>query len=169
MLTSPRSTRQNKFSKSERLCSRKAIEALFAGGNKSCTAFPLRVVFRPLSEQETSTLPGAADSEFQLLISVPKRLFKHAVDRNRAKRQIREAWRLNRDILTTVSPQATGEANAECGTPPLHHLHMAFLWLAAEPQPSDLVHRKMKNLLHRVREEAETWKESSPNPKMPKP
>jgi hypothetical protein len=46
---------------------------------------------------------------------------------------------------------------------------MAFLWLAAEPQPSDLVHRKMKNLLHRVREEAETWKGSSPNPKMPKP
>lgn len=115
------------FPKSERLCSRKAIEALFAGGNRSFSAFPLRVVYR-----------AVPDSVTQVLVSVSKRHFKHAVDRNRTKRQIREAWRLNRDILLE-------------GADP--HLHLAFIWLADELQSSDLIHRKMKNLLHRVAEE----------------
>jgi ribonuclease P protein component len=109
------------FPKSERLCSRKDIEALFASGNRAFSAFPLRVVFREAAETK-------------VLISVSKRRFKHAVDRNRAKRQMREAWRLNRDIL------------------PATPLHLAFIWLADEPQPSELVHRKMKNLLHRISE-----------------
>lgn len=114
------------FPKTERLCSRKAIEALFAGGNRSFSAFPLRVVYR--------AVPDAAT---QMMVSVSKRHFKHAVDRNRTKRQIREAWRLNRDILL------------QGGDP---GLHIAFIWLADELQPSDLIHRKMKNLLHRVKE-----------------
>ena len=122
------------FPKSERLCSRKAIEALFASGNRSFTAFPLRVVYE-------------AAEETQILVSVSKRHFKHAVDRNRAKRQIREAWRLNRDILTTPSP--LNPPNSSNPSPPLH---LAFIWLADEPQPSELVHRKMKNLLHRIAE-----------------
>ena len=114
------------FPKTERLCSRKAIEALFAGGNRSFSAFPLRVVYRAVPEGAT-----------QMMVSVSKRHFKHAVDRNRTKRQIREAWRLNRDILL------------QGGDP---GLHIAFIWLADELQPSDLIHRKMKNLLHRVKE-----------------
>lgn len=117
----------NTFPKSERLCSRKAIEALFAGGNRTFSAFPLRVVFIEVDEPAT-----------QILVSVSKRHFKHAVDRNRAKRQVREAWRLNRDILAD-SP---------------HHYHLAFIWLANEPQPSDVIQRKVKNLLHRIVESA---------------
>lgn len=125
----------NTFPKHERLCSRKAIEALFAGGNRAFSAFPLRVVYRHASE-------------LQILVSVSKRHFKHAVDRNRAKRQIREAWRLNRDILrTSAMPDASAETTA------LPSLHIAFIWLSDEPQPSDLVHRKMKNLLHRIQED----------------
>lgn len=114
----------NAFPKTERLCSRKAIEALFAGGNRALSAFPLRVVYKVTDEPRT-----------QVLISVSKRHFKHAVDRNRAKRQIREAWRLHRDLIIPSS------------------LQLAFIWLADEPQPSDLVQRKMKNLLHRIQEE----------------
>ncbi len=114
----------NTFPKSHRLCSRKAIETLFSGGGSSLSAYPLRVVYRPV----------ATDS--QVLFSVSKRHFKHAVDRNRAKRQLREAWRLNRNILpATALP-----------------LHIAFLWLSDEPQTSDLIHRKVKNLLHRISE-----------------
>lgn len=142
------------FPKSERLCSRKAIEALFASGNRSFTAFPLRVVYRQAEET-------------QLLISVSKRHFKHAVDRNRAKRQIREAWRLNRDILTATntgdavpspaadasSPIPVGSSPAADASSPAPTLHLAFIWLADEPQPSELVHRKLKHLLHRIREQ----------------
>ena len=141
------------FPKSERLCSRKAIEALFAGGNRAFSAFPLRVVYRVIPVPSPSLSP-------QVLISVSKRHFKHAVDRNRAKRQIREAWRLNRDILSPSSGSVSDGLSV--GTPPPaidsdtlqpHSLHIAFIWLADTPQPSDLVHRKMRNLLHRITED----------------
>ncbi len=134
MPISARSTRRKNFSKGERLCSRKATEALFAGGNKSFTAFPLRVVFRLVDEEPS-------ESSVKVLVSVSKRHFKHAVDRNRAKRQVREAWRLNRDILSGIYRTPHTELPA---------LHLAFLWLADEPQSTELVQRKTKNLLHRV-------------------
>ena len=142
------------FPKSERLCSRKAIEALFAGGNRAFSAFPLRVVYRVIPQESTPSLTP------QVLISVSKRHFKHAIDRNRAKRQIREAWRLNRDILSPSSGSVSDGLSV--GTPPPaidsnslqpHSLHIAFIWLADTPQPSDLVHRKMRNLLHRITED----------------
>ena len=152
MPTSLRSTRKNNFTKSERLCSRKAIEALFAGGNRSFTAFPLRVVYRlveekvmlPPAEEGASFSNESSDFVCQVLVSVSKRHFKHAVDRNRAKRQVREAWRLNKDILICA---------AEGPKPVARTLHIAFLWLADELQESELIQRKMRNLLHRIAEE----------------
>lgn len=113
------------FPKSERLCSKKNIEALFEGHGRSLSAFPLRGVFSPTENAEAT----------QVLVSVSKRHFKHAVDRNRIKRQIREAWRLNRDILISPTP-----------------LHIAFIWLSDEHFSSEIVHRKMRNLLHRMTE-----------------
>lgn len=154
------------FPKSERLCSRKAIEALFAGGNRAFSAFPLRVVYRVIPQESTPSLSSAPTKGSspslspQVLISVSKRHFKHAIDRNRAKRQIREAWRLNRDILSPSSGSVSDGLSV--GTPPPaidsnslqpHALHIAFIWLADTPQPSDLVHRKMRNLLHRITED----------------
>ena len=154
------------FPKSERLCSRKAIEALFAGGNRAFSAFPLRVVYRVIPQVPSpsvspvlSQVPSPSLSP-QVLISVSKRHFKHAVDRNRAKRQIREAWGRNRDILSPSSGSVSDGLSV--GTPPPAidsnslqplALHIAFIWLADTPQPSDLVHRKMRNLLHRITED----------------
>lgn len=112
------------FPKSERLCSKKVIDELFLGGHKSYSAYPLRVIF--MERQE----PGV-----QILISVSKRRFKHAVDRNRVKRQIREAYRLNKHILQ-----------------PTHGLCLAFLWLSSEHVPSQTVTQKVVNLLQRVKE-----------------
>ncbi len=125
----------NLFPKQERLCSQKAIETLFTGGNRAFSAFPLRVVYRKAETAHT-----------QVLFSVSKRHFKHAVDRNRAKRQLREAWRKDRDIL------------------PEDPLHLAFMWLSDEPQPTELIERKMKNLLHRIQEDlCSTNSSSSPS------
>ena len=126
---------RNKFSKSERLCSRKAIEALFASGSHGLSAFPLRAIYKIGRAAEAPQRPPV-----QLLISVSKRHFRHAVDRNRAKRQLREAWRANRDLVMEHLP-----ADA--------HLDLAFIWLSDEPQPSDIVSRKVRNLLHRVQEQ----------------
>ena len=55
-------------------------------------AFPLRVVYVN-KERAQGEVP------VQILISVPKKRFKHAVDRNRVKRQVREAYRLHKQVL----------------------------------------------------------------------
>ena len=57
---------------------------MFAGGSRSFSNFPLRVVWLPVEE---------LDVQASILISVSKRRFKRAVKRNRIKRQIREAYR----------------------------------------------------------------------------
>ncbi len=122
------------FHKSERLCSKKLIEALFEGGHKSMSAYPIRAVFMPVDEQADG-VPAV-----QLLISVSKRRFKHAVDRNRVKRQLREAYRLNKDILLSRLPE--GE-----------HLAVAFVWLSSEHFPTDVITAKVQKLLYRIAEE----------------
>ena len=82
----------NIFKKEERLCSKATIEALYANG-KSVAAYPLRAVYLPLEAEENA--PAAS-----ILISVSKKRFKHAVDRNLAKRRLREAYRLNKHTFT---------------------------------------------------------------------
>ena len=74
--------------KQERLKSRKQIDALFTGG-KSFPVFPLRVTYSLLTNAEE---PGA-----QVGVTVSKRHFKRAVDRNLIKRLLREAYRLQKN------------------------------------------------------------------------
>ena len=118
--------------KAERLHSRKLIERLFGGGqSRSMSAFPLRVVYFPLSlsPQDNDVTPVA-----QMLVSVPKRCFKRAVKRNRVKRQVREAYRRHKSILE--------------GQPVI----MAFIWLDDKLYPSSLVEERVVNLMTRIKE-----------------
>jgi ribonuclease P protein component len=78
------------YKKDERLCNFNAIEMLFGQGH-SFLIFPVKIVWM---EYETG-----CKSPAQVLISVPKRNFKHAVDRNSIKRQIREAYRRHKSVL----------------------------------------------------------------------
>jgi ribonuclease P protein component len=80
-----------KFPKAEKLKSRKLIEELFKSG-KSIKNFPVLLVYLPMEH--------TGEALFQAGFSVSKRKFKHAVDRNRIKRLMREAYRLNKNILT---------------------------------------------------------------------
>lgn len=119
----------NAFPKSQRLCSKYLIDRLFEqGANKSLSAYPLRLVYR-IEE-------GVGES--QLLISVPKRYFKHAVDRNHVKRLVREAYRTDRDTLKL--PEGT-------------HALFAVLWLDAHHRSQETVTAKLHTLLQRVSEE----------------
>lgn len=77
----------NTLGKKERLKSRKLIGRLFEEGT-SIKNFPFRLVY--LSTEITSVFSVKAS------FSVPKRNFKKAVDRNRIKRLIREAYRLEK-------------------------------------------------------------------------
>lgn len=77
------------LSKTERLSSRVAIDNLFNSGN-SFYSKPFEIYFL---ETKDSLAPA------QVVISVPKRLYKRAVDRNRVKRLFREVYRKNKAYL----------------------------------------------------------------------
>ena len=76
--------------KQERLKSKKLIEKLYKEGS-SVKAFPLRMVF--LQTEHTSDYPA------QIGVSVAKRNFKKAPDRNRLKRLMRESYRLQKEVV----------------------------------------------------------------------
>lgn len=111
--------------KEERLCSRKALEELFGGGHQSVSAFPIRAVYMP---NEVGVV--------RIMVSVSKRYFKRAVKRNRIKRQLREAYRLQKELLQPL----TGG------------LDIAFLWTSDEQLPTEKVFQKMQTLLQRIHE-----------------
>ena len=120
-----------RFQKQERIVSQKLIEELFGGGKShSLAAFPLRVVYMQLERQDRQ-------EPVEVLISVPKKRLHHAVDRNRAKRQIREAYRLQKQLLT--EKMAQGQT-----------VDIAFVWLSDQLLPSAEVNGRMKNLLERI-------------------
>ncbi len=77
------------YPKHEKLKSRKQIEKLFTEG-KSVAKYPLRLVYL---EHDN------ADAPFQISVSVSKKYFKKAVDRNYFKRILRETYRLNQSLL----------------------------------------------------------------------
>ena len=126
------------LSKSERINSKKLIDRLFKGGGaKSMSAFPLRVVF--MTEDADAHEPLA-----KMMVSVPKRYFKRAVKRNLIKRQVREAYRLNKHILVERLA-ADGCSNVS----------MCFIWTADRICSMTEVADRMSNLLQRMAERIE--------------
>jgi ribonuclease P protein component len=81
---------KNTLGKQERLKSKKLIEKLYNEGN-SVKTFPLRMMF--VQTAHTSDFPC------QVGVSVAKRNFKKAPDRNRLKRLMRETYRLQKEIV----------------------------------------------------------------------
>lgn len=125
------------FRKKEHITLLKEIESVFERGkNRTATAFPVMAVYRtrPLAQ-------GGEEPLVKVLMSVAKKRLHHAVDRNRAKRQLREAYRLQRHTLTDVMETS---GNGQTG------LLVAFVWLSDKPQPTAAVHAAMGKLLSTV-------------------
>ena len=130
---------RNTLSKRERICSQKLTEQLFNSGKAhSMVAFPLRAVYMSIPREEQ-------EPQASILVSVSKRYFKRAVKRNRVKRLVREAYRLNKHILTDRLTASPGMA-----------LTIAFLWLDPKLHSFHRVENKVKQLLQRIAEEMST-------------
>lgn len=78
------------YPKKEKLKSKTTIDLLFSEGN-SVSKFPLRLVY--VENKEANAAP------LKMGVSVSKKYFKKAVDRNYFKRVLRETYRLNKHIL----------------------------------------------------------------------
>ena len=78
------------YPKKERLKSKTTIGLLFSEG-KSVSKYPLRLVYRHAEED--------SDEKIKMGVSVSKKYFKKAVDRNYFKRVLRETYRLNKHSL----------------------------------------------------------------------
>ena len=87
------------YPKSEKLKSKKTIDLLFSKG-KSVSKFPLRLVYVTLDEEN--------DAKTTVGVSVSKKHFKHAVDRNYYKRILRETYRLNKCLLLNAIDKPYG-------------------------------------------------------------
>jgi ribonuclease P protein component len=82
------------YPKIEKLKSKVTIDLLFSKG-KSVSKYPLRLVF----VESDYGIPEDSDQMLKMGVSVSKKYFKHAVDRNYFKRVLRETYRLNKHIL----------------------------------------------------------------------
>ncbi|GET45598.1 ribonuclease P protein component [Capnocytophaga felis] len=117
------------FPKSERLRKLKHIQQLFSEG-KSVQSYPLKMIFLSVEDN--------LESQFQVLVSVPKRGFKRAVHRNRIKRLIRESYRLQKHFLSEITSEK---------------YVFAIIFVGKEMPEYDLIFRKIMGCFEKFGEE----------------
>ncbi|MFQ3576549.1 MAG: ribonuclease P protein component [Cytophagales bacterium] len=115
-----------RFSKSERLCSKKEITELFDKG-VSVFSYPFKIYFLPKKEA----------SFFSVLISCPKKKFPKSVDRKKIIRKIREAYRLQKHNF-----------HEELGIP---FGSFAIIFLGKEILEHKVLFEKLNNAFRRLR------------------
>lgn len=129
--------------KSSRLHHHSLVEGLFSHG-KSLYDMPLRLVYRALThgELDSTFCSHTPDSigELQVMITVPKKMRRHAVDRVLMRRRIREAFRLNSLPLRRYV----------AANPELRTLSLGFVYVAKENVPYRDVERHVCRLLSLV-------------------
>ena len=122
--------KQFTLSKTERLTGEIRLNKLFAEG-EAFIAYPLRVVYY-LAEQKEN------DASVKVLVSIPKKRFKRAVKRNRLKRLVREAYRLNKQPLHNVLSE----------TP--NTLYVGFMYVSNDEADFATIEKKMKVALQKI-------------------
>ena len=118
------------FRKEERLCGEIRTGKLFSQG-KGFIVYPLRFVYRISDVEESAAV--------RLLISVPKKKIRHATDRNKIKRLLREAYRLNKYLITVEM--------AEKGI----FVHTGIIYLSNEISEYSVIEEKVITGLKKLR------------------
>ena len=124
--------RKYSFPKQERLSSKKLIDALFTKG-ASFYFYPFSIRFLFVDENEAH----------QFMVSVSKRNFKRAVDRNRIKRLVRESYRLNKHLLDDVIPKGK-------------YLLIAYIYTGKEIHSFDFIKSKLVDSFGRLKSKIKT-------------
>lgn len=110
----------------ERVKGQKLTDQLFNNhDSRALTVFPIRLVYLRTDLIECN----------KILVSVPKRLIHHAVDRNRIKRQVREAYRHNKQLLSAHN-----------------NIAMAFIWMDHKTNDTAFVNTKVRKALQQLSE-----------------
>lgn len=120
-----------RFYPAERLKSRKEIERLFGPSGQAVKSYPLRLAFVE-AEEVRGSFP------FQAGFVVPKRRFRRATDRNRIKRLMREAYRLEKHRI---------RAHTEPGIPVERQFALMFIYTGKEEMDFRYVRKKMRRVL----------------------
>lgn len=128
----------NKYSKNEKLKSKKEIENLFSKG-KSINAFPIRATYLPKTKNE--------DIPINMGVAVSKKNIKLAVNRNLIKRRVKEAYRLNNSELKVHLKKSEIELN------------IMFIYTSKQILPYKEIETKIKVLLTRLIELSEVASE----------
>jgi ribonuclease P protein component len=126
--------KQFSLGKNERLKSRKLIEQLFKEG-KSFNTFPFRVYYlteKQIINNQYSTF------HVQFGVGVSSKNFKKAVDRNKIKRWTREAWRLQKNILTDLLNKEN------------KHLSVFFIYTPKELQDYKTIYTKTGLIINKL-------------------
>lgn len=129
--------------KGEKLRHRSLVDSLFRDG-ESIYEFPIRMTWRMLSQEELEQnfrdhVPEKID-KLQMLITIPKKKRRHAVDRVQMRRRIREAYRLKRLPLKKMVSEIPG----------LGTVGIAMVYLHDKNLPYSTIERKMVSLLGKV-------------------
>lgn len=143
-----------KFKREERLKSRKVIEQLFKRG-ASFAQYPLRIVWVEIEERKS-------DYPAQFALTVPKKKFKRAVHRNRIRRLVREAYRLNKHLVyegigyqkpeTRDERSETREQRTETreeGSATSNQIGLMIIYTAQEILPFEEIEQAMRKMLLR--------------------
>lgn len=132
----------NTFTKQERLRNKRHIARLFESG-KAILVYPFRVIFFDDEDVEAANQPAT----IEVLLSVPKRKVKKAVDRNRIKRLMRESYRTGKHELLNFC-SAKGKK-----------LQIGLIYIGDIKPHFRLINAKIKHLLKRLNEELSQTKQ----------
>jgi ribonuclease P protein component len=123
----------NTFHKNERLCSKKQIDVLFEKG-QTLSAYPIKIIFLERKNEAASAVMA--------MFVVPKKKFKHANDRNKLKRRMRESYRLQKNEFYN----SVGGAK----------LDLALLYYGNKTEEYDTIFKAISKLLNNLTKQIST-------------